>query len=221
MAPKKASKPTIDRALLSLIVAATAADQVYFVTQAEGMPLLQHSPPLIEVNTDMTEGDKAAARATTAGKAMVTGAATAPAVMNGAAIAVIKGAVLPASKRGAGLHGGAPKQYPFDTMDVGDSFFVGVSDKHPNPLKTLGSTVSSANMRFAEVEAGKTRSVTRKKRGEDRKAVQTADGSFVMETVELPVYNFTRKFEIRGVESGKQYGDWTAPSDGALIARTK
>jgi hypothetical protein len=220
MAKGSKSKPTINKPLLEMIVAATNAGSFHYVTQEEGMPLLQHIPPLIEVNTDMVEGNKAAARATDAGKAMVTGVATAPAVTNGAAIGVIKGAVLPPSKRGAGLHGGAPKQYPFDTMDVGDSFFVGVSEKHPNPLKTLGSTVSSANMRFAE-ETGEKKTVTRKKRGEDRKAVQNPDGSFVTETVELPVYNFTRKFEIRGVEAGKQYGDWTAPGDGALIARTK
>ena len=58
-------------------------------------------------------------------------------------------------------------------------------------------------------------------RGKDRKAAVDAEGNKEMETVELPVYNFTRKFEIRGIEKGKVYGSWTATDDGALIARTK
>lgn len=39
--------------------------------------------------------------------------------------------------------------YPFDKMKVGASFFVAATDAQPAPHKTLGSTVSSANKRYA------------------------------------------------------------------------
>lgn len=38
-------------------------------------------------------------------------------------------------------------RYPFDEMDVNDSFHVAVSEKKPNPAKSLASTVSAANRR--------------------------------------------------------------------------
>ena len=218
-----AKKPKIDHKLLSLIAAATAANSFHYVTQAEGMPLLEHNPPLIEVNTQMVQDGKAAARTTDAGAAMVNGAghATVQSAVTAAPspFAIIKGAVLPPSKRGAGLRGGAPKQYPFDTMEVGDSFFVPVSEKHPNPVKTLGSTVSSANLRFA-IKTDEMKTVTRAVRGEDRKAKVDAAGNKITETVSIPVYKHTRKYVIRAIEKGKTYGDYVASEDGALIART-
>ncbi len=218
---KKPKSVTINTTLLKAIVAATASGNHYFVSQDEGKPLLGHNPPLIVVNFDMMQGEKAASKATEAGIAMVNGNAAAPAAATvvGSAFSIMKGVELPASRRGAGLHGGAPKKYPFEGMDVGDSFFVPVSEDTPNPLKTLGSTVSSANMRYAE-ETGEMREVNRVKRGKDRKAV-VENGEKVYETVTLPKYNFTRKFEIRGIEKGKVYGTWTAPESGALIARTR
>jgi hypothetical protein len=219
-------KPTtqINKTLLKAIAAATASDNNYFVTQEEGKPLLGHNPPLIRVNFDIMQGEKAASRITDAGIAMIGGnsqASAAPAAAaSGSAFTIMTGVELPASRRGVGLHGGAPKKYPFEQMEVGNTFFVPVSEDTPNPLKTLGSTVSSANMRYAE-ETGEKREKTRVKRGKDRKAEVDSNGEKVYETVMLPVYNFTRKFEIRGIEKGKVYGNWTAPADGALIARTK
>lgn len=219
----KTPKVTINKTLLKAIAAATASSNDYFLSHAEGQPLLNHNPPLIVVNTDIMQGEKAASRITEAGIAMVGGnssAATVSLAVASSGFQIMKGIELPASRRGVGLHGGAPKKYPFEGMEVGDSFFVPVSEDTPNPLKTLGSTVSSANMRYAE-KTGEMRTKTRAKRGKDRKAVVDASGDKEMETVELPVYNFTRKFEIRGIEKGKVYGTWTAPETGALIARTK
>jgi hypothetical protein len=40
--------------------------------------------------------------------------------------------------------------YPFKDMKVGDSFFLPVSDKHPEPWKTFGSTVTSATRRYSK-----------------------------------------------------------------------
>lgn len=208
---KKSVKSEINKSLLAGIAAGT----VTHISKEDGMPLLQHSPALVEVNTEMLDGaGNAAVRLTDAGKLMINGGGS---VAKTSPYAVISGAQLPTSKRG-GRGGGAPVQYPFDSLEIGQSFFVPVSEKHPDPVKTLGSTVSSANMRYAQ-DTGEKRTVTRTKRGEKNRAVLDAQGNKVKETVTIPVYKYTRRFSIRPVEAGKAYGDWIAPANGALIAR--
>ena len=214
----KSVSASLNLSLLAEIVAATVAGGFVYVTQTDAVPLRDHNPPLIIVNgglLDPNDNTKAAAKATPEGIAMVNGTRTTEA--STFPYAVIANAVLPPSKRG-NKGGGAPTQYPFDKMEIGQSFFVPVSDKHPDPVKTLGSTVSSANQRFSE-PTGETKSVVRTKRGDGNKAVNDAAGNKVKETVTVPVKRQIRKFSIRAVEAGKKYGDWTAPSDGALIAR--
>lgn len=221
MAKKPKANSNVDSATLQAI-ANTPADRVFYITKEVGMPLV--TAGLVEVNTEMVdENGNAAARLTEAGRAALATLANAPAAASGAATpspyAIIKGAVLPPSKRG-GKGGGAPMQYPFETMEIGDSFFVPVSEKHADPVKTLGSTVSSMNQKYAE-DTGATKTVTRTKRGEGNKAVLNADGSKAKEEVTVPVYKLTRKFTIRAVKAGVKYGEYTAPADGALIARVE
>lgn len=215
----KTVAPVYNMALLAAINAAVNAGGNYYVSEADGLPLVNANPPLIEVNTGMLDAaGSAAARLTDAGKALLAGgnASTSAVEQQPSPFAIITGAALPESKRGN--RAGAPTIYPFDQLEIGQSFFVPVSEKTPEPVKTLGSTVSSANSRYA-VDTGTTKTVTRTKRGEKNKAVLDAAGNKVKETVEAPVYKYTRKFTIRAVEAGKKYGEWTAPSDGALIAR--
>lgn len=64
--------------------------------------------------------------------------------------------------------------YPFEKMEVGQSFFVAKESKN------LASTISSANARFAEEIPGETR---KNRKGED-----------------VPARRFTRKFVVRTVE---------------------
>ncbi len=204
------------------LLQAIANGTVMRISRDDAWPMLppQSDPPLIEVNTNDIVDGQAAVRLTNEGLIMVGGGAQVnpvDAVMthsNG--YAIISNATLPPAKRGG--RGGAPVQYPFDKLDVGQSFFVGVSSKHPNPLKTLGSTVSSANMRYSE-ETGEMKTVQRTKRGKKNKAVVDEQGNKIKETVTVPVRKQTRKFTIRAVKAGVKYGDWTAESDGALIAR--
>lgn len=209
-------EPTVNRAFLANI----AQGKVRFVSKAEGEVLLTHNPALIEVNlnqVDPLDSTKVACRVTPEGAAFLT--ATASPIHEEKTtmqFEVITDAVLPASKRGGG-GGGAPMKYPFDKLEVGNSFFVPASAKLPNPLKTLGSTISSANLRYATVTGSKT--VTRAKRGVKNKLLLDTNGEKIMETKEVPVHEFHRKFSIRGVEAGKSYGNWVAPADGALIAR--
>lgn len=71
--------------------------------------------------------------------------------------------------------------YPFDQLNVGQSFFVPNDEKKPNAAKSLASTVSSATARYAE-DTGQTK--------------QNSKG----ETV--PVMKNTRQFVVRAVEGG-------------------
>lgn len=213
--------PVVDRELLASI----ASGHVTQVTKEQAFAAgLQSQPPLIEVGgVDMQTGT-APVRVTEAGAMFLTAGANpvneAPKANGVDIYDIIDNAELPASKRGTGLRGGgAPVKYPFDKLEVGKSFFVPVSVKLPNPVKTLGSTVSSANMRYA-VETGATKTVERSKRAKGNKLELDAQGNKIIEKKEVPVYKFTRKFEIRGVEAGKAYGGWVAPANGALIART-
>ena len=211
------------------MLAQIASGIIKYVNQAEALACgLTANPPLIEVNmgaSNPEDASRVAVRLSEAGAAYLTAKANpvnepAKTVTGPSQFVVISGAVLPPSKRGTGLRGGgAPKIYPFDDLEVGQSFFVPVSEKHPDPVKTLGSTVSSANMRFA-IETGEMKTVERSKRGKGNKLELDANGNKIIEKKEVPVYKFTRKFEIRGVEKGKQYGNWVADQNGALIART-
>jgi flagellin-like hook-associated protein FlgL len=218
---KMAKKLTIDTKVLELVGKATAEGGFAYVTKEQGLPLMQHNPPLIDINTAMTDGNGgAAARLTAAGFEMLKDATQSVAdAPSAGGYKIIQGAALPTSKRG-NRGGGAPTVYPFDNLEIGDTFFVPVSDKHKDPVKTLGSTVSSANMRYA-VETGETEVVERAKRGKRNKLVLDDAGNKIMEKVERKKYNFTRKFSIRAVEAGKVYGSWTAPMDGAMIGRVQ
>ncbi len=215
---------TVNMKLLSDI----ALGKVRYVAKTQDAEiLLLHNPPLIEINIhepDPSDKMRVACQVTTAGAALLT-AHQNPVIEennsmqpNVSSFAVITDAVLPPIKRGGG-GGGAPTKYPFDNLQIGNSFFVPVTAKLPNPLKTLGSTISSANHRYATVVGEK--EVERSKRGERNRLVLDANGNKIMEVKTVPVYKFTRKFTIRGVKAGVTYGNWTAPADGALIARVE
>jgi len=66
--------------------------------------------------------------------------------------------------------------YPFDVLEVNQSFFIPPTEKHPEPWKSLQSTVSSASARYAVAVEGQTKL--------NRKGV------------EVPVMKHTRKFSI-------------------------
>lgn len=73
--------------------------------------------------------------------------------------------------------------YPFEQLQVGQSFFVANSESKPNAAKSLASTVSSATARYAvPAEDGSTKT---NKKGET-----------------VPVMVETRKFIVRSVEGG-------------------
>lgn len=222
-APAFATPPAqIDIALLGQIVAATNAGTFMWTNPQQHAAMLGHVPPLVMVNDGMrnpADQTQLATAATDAGKLFVAspqnagfGAAPGtpavappqqPAPGGPSAISIIKGAALPEVKRGASI---GTATYPFETMELGDAFFVPKTPERPTPAKSLASTVSSANIRFAEV-------------------VKNPDGTDKMRTTRknnvVPELKFTRQFVARTVKAGVAYGTFTAPADGALVQRVK
>lgn len=216
----------IDRDLLKQVVAATKEGKFVHTSPTAHQPMVALG--LVEVNDeykDANDPTKIATRSTAAAEAYL----AQPEASTGgdkSKFEIITGAVLPAAKRrGNPAIGGTGSKYPFADLPVGGSFFSPNSDhKKGDAVKGLGSTVSAQNDKYAEqkVENGVpvTKKVTRAVRDPQTKKAVMVDGKKVTETVDLPVKVYARKFTIRPVEAGKAYGQWVAPSDGALVART-
>lgn len=205
----------------TVIAALKKINETGRVTREVGEPLVQMG--LIEVNpSDIDDNGAALARLTQKG---IDGMGTANKNTNANAapsaskFALIDNAKLPESRRGFGRTAGVSK-YPFAEMNVGQSFFVGNNEVDGgDAVKKLTSTVSNMNNKYRTEVPGQTETKTRTKRGEGNKAVKDENGNPVKETVTVPVYTQDRKFSIRPVKGGEAYGGWTAPADGALIAR--
>lgn len=188
---------------------------ISYISAGDGKPLVDAG--LIEVNTAITnpaDASEVACRATDAGKAKAAeGSASKYQIMTNVQLP-------PARKRGNTSGSGAPTKYPFAELPVGGTFFSANSEHAKgDAVKALGSTVSAQNDKYSE-ETGQTKTITRAVRDKQtKKAIIGEDGKKVMETVELPVKKYNRKFTIRPVSKGQKLGDWTAPEDGALVGR--
>ena len=175
---------------LSEIVAAGANG--LFTPAAVHGPLVEAG--LVEINPAMTnENGEVATRATQEGIEMLDGGAivvdnaTTEANSETAATGktekvktmfLIKNDVPVPAISGRGRGGNV---YPFNQLEVGQSFFVPNSESKPNAAKSLASTVSSATARYAvPAEDGSTKT---NKKGEV-----------------VPVMVETRKFVVRSVE---------------------
>lgn len=181
MAAKKSTRKTAVPSLdMAAIVAATQAGSfVYTSPEAHAKAL---EADLVEINPSVVnEAGEIATRATAKGiesmNAPVTPAAEA--AKSKPQFQIEDGIPL-APVVGRGRTGG--ETYPFDKLAVGQSFFVPNSAEKPNVAKSLASTVSSANRRYAEEIPGQTKT--------DRK------GNTVPATKQL------RKFVLRAVEGG-------------------
>jgi hypothetical protein len=212
----------MDMTVLRAVANATAANSVLYVTAADGKPLLDAGFITINpANRDPNDANKIAASVTDAGVHALNGAGRPASVPS--TFAIQKGGIeLPKVERGfkKGVGGGGRSaKYDFEAMEVGDFFFVANSAvKNGDAVKTLGSAAGSANQRFA-VGTGEHETVQRAKRGPDHKAVKGPDGKNVMESAVVEKKNFTRKFVVRAVKANVAYGAFTAPADGAVVAR--
>lgn len=215
----------MDMNVLRAIANANAANTMVYVSKDDGVPLINAGYIEIDPNAvDPSDANKRGARITEAGaKALANGGADQNATKPMSTYAVQTGGIeLPKAERGfkkGHSGGGAPSKYPFDTMNIGEFFFVANSAvKGGDAVKTLGSAAGSANQRFAE-GTGEFEQVNRAKRGPDHKAIKGPDGKNVMESVSVEKKRYTRKFVVRPVKANVQYGPFTAPADGAVIAR--
>ncbi len=215
---KKPKATSINVALLAALAA--GENRTGRVTQAEGVPLLDLK--LIEVNiNDVDAEGKALARVTDTGMTYLTNAQNPTTSENASKpmFGIMKGVVIPPSQRGNRKGAGAPTQYPFADMEIGDSFFVPDSAKKGNAAKHLGSTVSQQNMHYRKEVPGKTETKTVTKRGPGNKAVKLPDGTNEKEQKTVPVYEATRRYVLRAVKAGFQLANGPAPENGALVAR--
>lgn len=179
----KFTKKQIAAAMAKLpeIVKATQSESFVYTDSATHGPLIEAG--LVEINETITnEAGAIATRATE--KALTDMSKTDAATDTGAAAADAAAAATAGGYELAtcplpsisGRGRGAATVYPFDKMEVGQSFFVPNSAERTNAAKSMASTVSSATARYA-VETGETKA---NKAGE-----------------QVPVMKETRKFVVR------------------------
>ena len=195
MAPKKGTKKVTEK--LSLAAVVNCGEPGYIFTFPD-----EHAELLaagyVQVNPELKDANGAIATAATqAGIDFINsqnGASAAPKEVKSMDAFVIEtSSEMPATgKRG----GGRSTVYPFDQLPAPGAdgsfsfFFVPATSERPDPVKSLASTVSSANARFATPDpSGKTRTVTRgPKKGEI-----------------VPAVVYSRKFKITaGEKDGAQ-----------------
>jgi hypothetical protein len=181
------------QALLDTIVSDTKSEKGYSLVHPDDVKELVDAGH-IEVNPNIKDASgKIAARAT-AKLLESAGAAQGSATVT--SFELESGIPLPRAAKG----GRRDEQYPFSKMEVGQSFFVPVTEKYPKPWETFGSTVSSATRRFANPHATETR---KNRKGE-----------------EVPVLVTTKKFTLRQVTAGQKYANgFVEKAGGARVYR--
>lgn len=105
--------------------------------------ITKYEPTFVEISGEPDAVGQVVMRATAAAIKEVTGS---DAPTDKPKFELETGHELPVSKRGGGLKADI---YPFAAMEKGMSFHVAASDKRPNPAKSLASTITAANRRFA------------------------------------------------------------------------
>lgn len=192
-------------ALLGTIIAAMGnADTPYHMaTIAAVAALAKETPPMVETNDAIKDGDKVAVRASDAGVAFFNDPANKakyeapsaprekPVISTGSGFVVTP----ELAKRSVVKS----DLYNFDALNVGDVIFVNKTEARPDPAKSLASTVSAATKKYAVEIPGQTR---------------VARGGKV-----VPATRNTRVFGIFTMTAGQTAGSYTAPADGAAIVR--
>lgn len=221
-----AATAAVNMELLEAIVNATNNNSFVHVAQAHYAPMV--AAGLVEVNTapNMTNSQgEHATRATAEGAATLAAHKAAQSGQGGAnpstgpageakpTFNVVGGIEMPKSKRGGGKTGAL---YPFETLEVGQSFFVPATAERPNPAKSLASTVSSATQRYAEEDG--TKEVQEKDAEGNKLFLDAAKTQPKMVTV--PKYKKTREFVARAVEDGAPWGEQFKGVKGAGVWRS-
>lgn len=204
---KKLTKAQLSAKLVEIVNATNAGQVVYTPAEVHG-PLVTDG--LAEVNATMTNENGIATRATAKGIETVNASASqgqsAPAASTAKPTFQLEKASLPPIS-GRGRAG--TELYPFDQMEVGDSFFVPNDASKENAAKSLASTVSSATKRYAEVIPGEFKTIT----------VKGKDGA-PDSTKQVPALKETRKFVVRSRTAAAEAAEGFAHgNDGARVYR--
>lgn len=227
----------LNYSLLAAIVSATQAGGFLYVSEADASPLV--TAGFVETNAQLkNEAGDIAARSTEAGAAASAAAAQPVANTNPTQLTdsntndddgngdddddgfeIEDNIPISSVKRG----GNSGTTYPFDKLQVGQSFHVKATTDRPNPAKSLASTVSSATARYAvEVKDDNGNVVTEvikvKEPVKDAAGneIKGEDGKTIMHEVSRTVAKMlnTRVFSVRTV------GDSDPKGAGARIWRT-
>lgn len=216
-------------AVLASIYAAQATAGHAMLTEAEGREAVEQG--FAELVEGVIDGDKAGVRLTEAGMARVmaeagqnqgsdtqAGSAGNDTVSGGASGGFVIEDYVPTAQARRGGRGNTI--YPFDSLNVNQSFHVPATAENPNPAKSLASTVSSATARYAEVIPGEFETVTLPvyQTGPDGKKTKDANGNWIKtgeKTETRPKVKKTRIFSVVAV------GDEDPKGKGARVLRTQ
>lgn len=176
-------------ALPSIVQATQTSEVGYTFCKVEIVAWLTKNG-LAEGNSEITnEAGDIATRATQKGVEKVMEQNQVEVPVAKPAFVVEDGIEIPKTVRG----GNRESAYPFDQLAVGQSFMIPASEKHPEPAKSLASTISAATKRYDvpdmdENGVQKTKSTRNPKTGEIKENV--------------PSFVHTRVFKIKAVEGG-------------------
>lgn len=205
----------ITKAMIATVVMIAASEGGFaMLTQAEGADVV--GAGLATVDTSKVDGDKAAVSLTETGAKLAAENAPAPAGQPASTGFEIDDAVaIPADSARRSREGG----YPFDKLEVGQSFHVAKTVANPDPVTRLQSSVSGARAKYS-VETGETETVTVKKyqRGENGKGyAKDADGKRIVAStkeVTRAKTKIVRDFTVKAVDASDPRGE------GARVWRT-
>jgi hypothetical protein len=238
-----AQAPAINSALLIAINSATLGGGFLYANEFDATALV--SLGYVEINREMrNETGEVAARSTEAGKALAASLGSLPAAPapggplpapqppltqptgGGPKFAILKGITVPQKTRVRGRE----ERYPFASMEVGDGFHVPATADVPEPAKTLQSTVSSANARFA-IEAKdaagnvimENKTVSEAVRGADGNVMRDATGKLIRHTVVKtgPKLEYPRRFAVFATDANYRDAAGNVLGEGAIVTRTK
>ncbi len=156
---KPASAPAAQTATITLadIVAATKGEQGYMYAPREVLePLVQSGDVIVNHDEGANEQGWFMAKATS--KALgVTAEDSAKTETAKPKFEIESNIVVPERKRNStGLRAGRTPIYPFDALEIGQSFFVPDADGK-SAHKSMASTLSGVNTRYSEEVPGQTR----------------------------------------------------------------
>lgn len=193
--------------LLALIAGAEGG--VLMLTQVEGAEAVNAGYAVVD--TSRVEGDTAAVSLTDAGRAALTGSGG-----SATKYEIESGVEMPTEKQRRGRTGG----YPFDMLEVGQSFHVAKDKENSDPASRLASSVSGARARYS-IETGETEtvSVNQFQRTENGKSfAKDAEGKRIVigqEIVTRAKKTVVRDFMVKAVGANDPKGE------GARVWRTK